>query len=169
MMRRAVVIIRHLAAGLTLLVALRFAYVQCAPWLEGIGEFAPDADFAPAQRGPGEIVSEARQERQRLLDEVAAQGSAALVPEPPAPQMLKRSIMIDLGPPRSEVFIAGKRVGQTPYGGHLTCLEGAAIDVLVLPERGAPIKKTYECTSEILPSAQPSAWGVSNLKPVAQP
>lgn len=61
------------------------------------------------------------------------------------PPLSARQILIDLGPPRSEVFVDGRRVGQTPFVGQVKCRPGREIQVQVIPERGFPLSETRVC------------------------
>jgi hypothetical protein len=73
-----------------------------------------------------------------------ASGSPA-VEEQALPPLGPRQILIDLGPPRSEVFVDGRRVGQTPFLGQVRCRPGREIQVQVIPERGFPLSETRVC------------------------
>jgi len=56
-----------------------------------------------------------------------------------------RQILIDLGPARSEVYVDGRRVGQTPFLGQVKCRPGREISVQVIPERGLPLGEKRVC------------------------
>jgi len=80
-------------------------------------------------------------------DQPASGGSSAAQPQGgeilPAPS--PRQILIDIGPPRSEVFVDRRRVGQTPFVGQVRCTPGREITIQVIPERGLPITETRIC------------------------
>lgn len=61
------------------------------------------------------------------------------------PKVRQRSIMVDFGPARSEVFINGRRVGNTPYAGQLGCRDGDKVRVQVVPSSGVPLEKMMFC------------------------
>lgn len=61
------------------------------------------------------------------------------------PEVVLRSIVVDFGPPRSEVFINGRLVGQSPYAGQVACKDGDTVRVAVLPRSGAPITREMRC------------------------
>lgn len=170
------------AAALSLLVAVRFTFVEARALVEGLDHPAPpvggSADGS-AQSGasgpadPAEMVRTAAQTREQVLDQFREELASAVPATPAPPAVRQRHIFVDLGPARSNVYIAGKLVGQTPFGGQISCVEGGGVEVVVLPEHGAPIKRLYECRTE--PSPSPAGapglpellqgQSVSNLKP----
>lgn len=56
-----------------------------------------------------------------------------------------RTLFVDLGPPRSEVFVDGVRVGHTPYAGSWSCQAGDEVRIHVVPRRGIPIESRAAC------------------------
>jgi len=64
---------------------------------------------------------------------------------PKGPEVVLRSIVVDFGPPRSEVFINGRLVGQSPFAGQVACKDGDTIRVAVLPKHGAPVTREMRC------------------------
>jgi hypothetical protein len=67
--------------------------------------------------------------------------ASASADPPPSP----RQILVDIGPPRSDVFVDGRRVGQTPFLGQVRCRPGREISIHVIPERGLPIEEKRVC------------------------
>jgi len=63
----------------------------------------------------------------------------------PAGPLSPHQILIDLGPPRSEVFVDGRRVGHTPFVGQVMCRPGREFSIHVVPERGFPIEEQRVC------------------------
>lgn len=67
------------------------------------------------------------------------------------PQVHLRSILVDFGPPRSELFINGRKVGNTPYAGQIGCRDGDKIRVQVVPRVGLPLEKMMLCPASAAP------------------
>ena len=69
----------------------------------------------------------------------------------------RHKVVVDFGPDRSEVFLAGKKVGKVPYVGEFDCAEGDIVQVEVLPPSGMPLERTFTCSSGtlLLPSTSP--------------
>jgi hypothetical protein len=71
---------------------------------------------------------------------------------PPAPESgapketLQVTLVVTLGPERSEVWVNGVRVGQSPYVGDWTCRRDEPLRIEVLPPRGAPLHVERACT-----------------------
>jgi hypothetical protein len=61
------------------------------------------------------------------------------------PELQIRSVVVDFGPARSEVFINGGPVGRTPYAGQVSCRLGDTFRVDVVPPKGLPIHKDMRC------------------------
>jgi len=75
-------------------------------------------------------------------DPLAPKASASASLDPlPSP----RQILVDIGPPRSDVFVDGRRVGQTPFLGQVRCRPGREISIHVIPERGLPLQEKRVC------------------------
>lgn len=97
-----------------------------------------------ADSSPETIVAELLGEEHRRRGEAPASASAALPPKAPEAQL--RTVWIQWGPPRSEVYLDGKRVGQTPYAGQYACVEGQFVKIQILPQGPvAPIEKMVPC------------------------
>lgn len=75
-------------------------------------------------------------------DPLAPKPSASSNPDPPPSP---RQILVDIGPPRSDVFVDGRRVGQTPFLGQVRCRPGREISIHVIPERGLPLEEKRVC------------------------
>ncbi len=61
-----------------------------------------------------------------------------------------RHLLVDLGPARSDVYLNGRLVGKTPYGGQHVCAEGEEVVIEVLPPKGAPLRRTASCSGETI-------------------
>jgi hypothetical protein len=92
---------------------------------------APDPELAPAARS-------------RL--------PAARVQRPPVeygvPLRLTLSVLV--GPPRSEVYVNGSRIGNSPYLGDFSCKSGERLHVEVVPEKEPLITRTAICEGSML-------------------
>lgn len=60
-----------------------------------------------------------------------------------APEM--RTLVVDVGPPRSRVYVNGRSVGQTPFAGQWSCAVGEVLLIQIIPERGAPLERHAVC------------------------
>lgn len=78
-------------------------------------------------------------------------GPAELSMTPP-PVARRRAILVDLGPERSPVYVNGAKVGRTPYGGEVLCVEGEKIKVEVLPPQGLPLTQILFCQGQSIES-----------------
>lgn len=74
----------------------------------------------------------------------AAATAPSAPPVPKGPPEV-RSLLVDLGPPRSEVFVNTRRLGETPYAGQWTCRAGEILRVQIIPKRGVPVERTLIC------------------------
>ncbi len=114
----------------------------------------------PAQRpsagpstDPRSVVEEARTSREAQLEDLIREqvASGAVLQDQPAEPMTEvRRLIVDWGPERSEVYVGGERVGQTPYVGQVSCQDGAEVEVTVLPRVGVPLKRTFLCGGQQL-------------------
>lgn len=118
---------------------------KLAPWDE------PDGPFLPQRPDLAKLED--------LLENEKEPGIAA--PEaPPTPRI--RRLLVDWGPPRSDVYVNGVLTGKTPYVGQVSCLDGDTVQIQVLPAQGAPRSKKITChgaqilagADEKLPSLQ---------------
>jgi hypothetical protein len=46
---------------------------------------------------------------------------------------------------RSEVYVNGEMVGNTPYAGDLTCKSGEPVKIEIVPRKGAVIERSPIC------------------------
>jgi hypothetical protein len=79
----------------------------------------------------------------------AAPSARPLIPIP-APSSSSRALLRTLlsvrhGDQRSEVYVNGEAVGNTPYVGDLSCRAGEPVKIEVLPRKGAVIERTATC------------------------
>jgi hypothetical protein len=85
--------------------------------------------------------------------------SVAATPAPTAsaPSGQPRSVTLGVsaGPPRSDVYVNGRKVGQTPFLGDTSCKTGQAIRIEIMPARGAPLVYTRDCVGGALEISAP--------------
>ncbi len=109
--------------------------------LEQTEEQESGAHLRPTLGGPH------RPDLDKLNKMLAKEGAGASANEleEAGPQIRIRRILVDLGPERSDVYVNGRKVGKTPYGGQVSCLDGETIQVQVVPARGVPINARVKC------------------------
>lgn len=62
----------------------------------------------------------------------------------------RRTLFVDLGPSRSDVFVNGVGVGRTPYAGTWSCRDGDEVGIVVLPPGlSPPIHTSASCGGSI--------------------
>lgn len=110
---------------------------------------SPTAADALAQKLPPGIRPD-RPDRalieQLMQGEGTPDGQDAKQLQPPAAQI--RRIVVDMGPPRSTVYLDGLEKGRTPYVGQISCIVGSSIKIEVLPQSGAPITRSVNCGAD---------------------
>ena len=62
---------------------------------------------------------------------------------------------VTAGPPRSEVYVNGRRVGQTPFFGDMSCKAGLPLRVELVPPSGPPLTYERECLGGTLEISTP--------------
>lgn len=131
----------EVSALLRLLASSAFAALSLTLLWASVPESFRDQPEAPPRplSLPGRPVALAEATSAPLASAAPAAEEQALPPLSP------RQILVDLGPPRSEVFVDGRRVGQTPFLGQVKCRPGREIQVQVIPERGFPLNETRVC------------------------
>jgi hypothetical protein len=62
-----------------------------------------------------------------------------------APRRQAVTVAITAGPPRSEAYFKGRRLGSTPFFGDLDCSPGEAVKIDIVPPKGMPLQYTRVC------------------------
>lgn len=134
------------AGALRLLAASGFAALALAALWASVPTDGASPPEAPP-RSASIALEPAPPSSAPLEASATSEAPARPVPTSPAelPPLRPRQILIDLGPPRSEVFVDGHRVGHTPFLGQVRCRPGREIAVQVIPERGLPLAETRVC------------------------
>lgn len=56
-------------------------------------------------------------------------------------------LSVDYGSPRSDVYVNGRKVGQTPFVGDTSCKSGQPLKIEIVPARGVPLRYERICQS----------------------
>ena len=62
-----------------------------------------------------------------------------------APRRQAVTVAITAGPPRSEAYFKGRRLGSTPFFGDLDCTPGEELKIDIMPPKGMPLTYTRVC------------------------
>ena len=91
----------------------------------------------------------APKERPMNADDVLALSAASASTSAPAAELPKkpevRTLLVQLGPPRSEVIVNGRRLGETPFAGQWSCVDGDRLKIQIVPREGVPIERALRC------------------------
>lgn len=145
--------LRNSAGVLLVIASARFAYFEAKLLITGLSAKQEQAAAQSAQNADDstdlldplrQSALERRLDLKQLNDEKSASPPVAAARDTDNATQLRR-IIVDLGPERSKVFINGTHVGQTPYGGQLSCGNKAKIELVVLPETGPPLRRSLTC------------------------
>lgn len=135
-LRRAAEVSRFVAAILILCISVRFALASVRHAL-GVSRAtfaetpAPHPASDPHSSASGKAVS-----------------GAASPPVPgslPSGRPLRMTLGVSVGSPRSEVYVNGSLVGQTPFLGDTSCKSGQSVRIEVVPDKGPPLTYLREC------------------------
>ena len=55
------------------------------------------------------------------------------------------TVAITAGPPRSEAYFKGRRLGSTPFFGDLDCAPGETVTITLVPPKGMPLEYARVC------------------------
>ncbi len=105
-----------------------------------VGDMGQGGEGSMAEPGPGGAplaASKPSSERKTRGLESGRNGNRDAVMTP--------FLLVQVEPPRSDVFVNGVLVGQTPYAGDVGCKPGTPLKVDVLPPKGAPKTFHVEC------------------------
>ncbi len=126
--------------------ALRFRALQEA-------QEAEEAALPPRKRprpSPEAAIAEATQPTPESGSATGEPGATeASVDSPPATPEL-RTLLVQSGPARSEVFVNGTRLGETPFAGQWSCREGDDVRVQIVPRQGLPLVRHLRCGGSTL-------------------
>lgn len=80
---------------------------------------------------------------------------ATAAPSIPAGQPRSVTLGVSAGPPRSDVYVYGRKVGQTPFLGDTSCKTGQTIRIEIVPPKGPPLVYSRDCTGGALEISGP--------------
>jgi hypothetical protein len=146
--QRAAAVSRVIAILLVVLVSLRFtvASVQRALAVSQ-GNFADKpAPHENSTRPPAPVKRPAASGAP-----VAAAPSSTVA----AGQPRRVTLGVSAGPPRSDVYVNGRKVGQTPFLGDTSCKTGQSIRIEIVPAKGAPLVYSRDCVGGALEISAP--------------
>ena len=98
----------------------------------------------------GVAESEIPPELRKLMDGINNDPTGATTGKDKKKKKKGRStatLIVSVGPQRSEVFVNGVPVGRTPYVGDLQCAKGKKVRVDILAPKGTPLRRDVECRS----------------------
>lgn len=126
---------RHVGAGASLVAALRFSAFEWSAWSHADVRVVETARLVePSRPAPVDLDELKRYAGSELTEAESIEARPKL-----------RRILVDWGQERSRVYINGHYVGDTPYGGHVTCLDGDQLAVVLLPPSGPPSSRIVSC------------------------
>lgn len=135
-----------LLALLLTVLALRFAVVVAEPWLGGAAQQAtkkvlrnPVQSEASSKADPPSRSAAPSKGASRRKADPAAKGSGVF--------RLHTVISVTHGNQRSEVYVNGELMGNTPYAGDVSCKRGELVSVEIAPRNGPPIVREVMCQS----------------------
>lgn len=147
--------LRGMSALSLLTLTTRYCWLASAEaldhWKSASNESEEPISKSPERRRSSlESLSSPEDEATHRPDLEKLQELAGKAPTMPnrAPTRRARSLLVDLGPERSVVYVNGRKVGQTPYGGELICTDGEEVLIQVLPGEGAPLARKVRCTGD---------------------
>jgi len=139
---RAASISRFIAALLVAIVSARFAVASV--------ERAFGASTSPASTG---AASATARERPPPPIRPRAEPSQAVVRAPGPPRRIQ--LGISAGPGRSEIYVNGRLVGNTPFVGDASCKTGMPLRIELVPPTGPPLVYERECRGTMIEISGP--------------
>lgn len=117
-----------------------------------------DEELPERRRGPGSGALDAFEAAAKNpypdLDALRREGEAKLAAgdlSPPGALVPRvRELLVTSPNPRSEVFVSGRRLGETPLVGQWSCRDGDTFRVDVVPKKGPARSLTVTCGGERL-------------------
>jgi hypothetical protein len=136
-----------LALVLTVL-ALRFAAVVAEPWLGGsVQQATKKISRNPVQSEASSRVAPDPPRRSVAPSTGVTRGKARAAAKGGGAFRLHTLISVTHGSQRSEVYVNGEFMGNTPYAGDVSCKRGEPVSVEIAPRNGPPIVREVICQS----------------------
>jgi hypothetical protein len=138
---RAAVVSRFLAALLVAAVSVRFA---AAGYQHAFG----------GQRAPSPVATHgATAPSSSALVRPRAAPSGETAPSPGRPRSIQ--LGISAGPGRSEIYVNGRLLGNTPFVGDTSCKTGLLLRIELVPPSGPPLVYERECRGTMIEISGP--------------
>jgi len=141
-----------------LLLSLRFSWLVGADVVRFRALHATEETTLPPRKrpllSPEEAIAQAAQVGSKRTSTAGSATGApstteASVDDPPRTPEL-RTLLVQSGPARSEVFVNGTRLGETPFAGQWSCAEGDDVRVQIVPRHGLPLVRHVRCGGSTL-------------------
>lgn len=137
LLRQAALASRFIAALLVTGVSLRFAIASVR---HAFGVSSANIAENAGSHGAGKAGTTASANASVQVPHGTPVASQPLTGRP-----LRVTLGVNYGSARSEVYVNGSRVGNTPFLGDTSCKSGQTIRVEVVPPQGAPLTYVREC------------------------
>jgi hypothetical protein len=144
--RRFAALSRAVASLLVVVVAGRFAVASVR---QSIAVSSANFEDKPAPHGSSDPVSFGS------AAPPAIPASARSVALPASGKSLGIQLAVAYGPPRSEVYVNGRLVGNTPFVGDTSCKMGLPLRIEIVPDKGLPLTYQRECRGHMLEITTP--------------
>ncbi len=139
---RAASISRLVAALLCAAVSARFAYAGFERATSG-----------PSSPAPAVPASDAALQQSAPLVRPKTAPSSAVVRAPGPPRSIQ--LGISAGPGRSEIYVNGRLLGNTPFVGDTSCKTGMPVRIELVPPSGPPLIYERECRGTMIEISGP--------------
>lgn len=139
---RAASISRFVAALLCAAVSARFAYASFERAFGGSESPAPAVSASGASVGPVAPLVRPK-----------AAPSSVVARAPGAPRSIQ--LGISAGPTRSEIYVNGRLLGNTPFVGDTSCKTGLPLRIELVPPSGPPLVYERECRGTMIEISGP--------------
>ena len=130
------------AAVLLVLVAGRFAVSALTAAIRDHAPALPALDQTPRSSSP---AARLRARSDALLDLAASGGDDAGPAKDAAGEPLRVPLLVGGETPRSEVYVNGTLVGNSPFIGEVSCRAGEILRIAIVPPAGVPSEHRRQC------------------------
>jgi hypothetical protein len=137
--QRSAAVSRVVAVLLVAVVSLRFSVASLQRALE-----VSQGNFAEKPVSHDDSATHPAASAKRTSPQVGATAPPPAVA--PSGQPRRVTLGVSAGPPRSDVYVNGRNVGQTPFLGDTSCKTGQAIRIEIVPKKGVPLVYSRDCS-----------------------
>ena len=143
LVQRMAAVSRVVAILLVTLVSLRLSVASVQHALDVSKSNFAEAPVSHEDPAPQAVTSPQRASQTKAP--AAAPSASAAFGQP-------RSVTLGVsaGPPRSDVYVNGRKVGQTPFLGDTSCRTGQSIRIEIVPQKGPPLVYSRDCVGGAL-------------------